>query len=756
MAKKKGITKKDVADLLSKLNIGKALVIDDKINFDEHEAVLKILQGNLQLPEFDLTEELRGLRYDIDDLIDLTEKRETPPEVIHYLKTLPYYKDSFHDNVKLFRSVLEDLFESVEVKENVNSDFSFPNDTILFLDYQLDDSPIESEDYIKCIEKFTGTAKEPWCVVFISSNTDFINKDDPDRKYNMLRAIEKSKYFNELRKDHKDKNSLYDYINKNSLSNEEKILKEIYTTLQNFYGGKIFYNLISMMKGIMDSNINTVLNDFKLLNARSLNEVLARKVSKEGEAEAIFLLNWITRQLTKNTAKEGKDIKKINEQLSAISEWSHIFHEVHEDIVLRKMVASEMWDSEINNRYMPVDFGDVFEIKYSDKILKAILLTQTCTLAVRGDGKRAGKLAVLAIENPEKEDRPSGVSIYDWNGEKLIFDLDDTITYPIDILDLTSFNEDGRAAIFTDSGVQLPANATWNSGYTKMITALIKRLQGKLVNNGKVIEINRAWVPYSTTVDVNTSTDLFDFNIKRIARLDSQYTLNIHQLAQSWWGRIGLPVSVNFMDEFQKEKGEIFIHGSKFDADFYVKHQDGIKVEVAIDIAHLRSAILKLYEGDKHLSERFDHILHLNELTSFHYATGLELMTLVNVSNFANQVMQKYGVYLTLNKEEQACRLDVVLGRFKRIILAGDEIVDYVDKVRVNSKGKIECLLSKEALTGNGVLEEKVRNFMSSYNEKNYIVSDERDEILIVPNATDLLISIKTAGGSEAASGSEE
>lgn len=67
------------------------------------------------------------------------------------------------------------------------------------------------------------------------------------------------------------------------------------------------------------------------------------------------------------------------------------------------------------------------------------------------------------------------------------------------------------------------------------------------------------------------------------------------------------------------------------------------------------------------------------------------------------------------------------------------------------TKGKFECYLSKELLTGNIDIEEKIKNVLPKENEKFYIISNEKEELVFLPDGKDLIITININGRAEVA-----
>ncbi|MEC0174348.1 hypothetical protein P4H83_05645 [Paenibacillus favisporus] len=752
----------DLSELFRKIGINGAIVIDDQIEKNANDIALEILEseGSYQTEGFSLREELEKKTGDtLQNAIDKIVEDEDTEEIIQFLKGIDAYKDKFQQDISLFIELLIDIFgsENVTLKRSVDSSFKFDNDKILFLDYKLDGSPLDSEAYTKCIEKFSDEVVEnPWSIVFMSTNNTFsIQREEEELFLDMLKPLEKSKYFNLLRKEADYKNCLYDFIHKPKFLKKEVIVDELTYVLQNFVAGKMFYLLLEEVRNIIYTSSDDVLNRFRLLNARSLNEILSRKVSKEGESNPTFLLNWIVSRLTKDALRINSNWDKLDKRLEEIEQWSSIFHEVHEDYEIRKIAIEDMWDQDVSTRNAPVDFGDVFEIEYEDQTLRAILLTQTCTLAVRGNGDRAGHLAQLAVQNDEKKGRASGVPIQCWDFKELTFDLDDNINLPMDVLDLVSLNKNGAAAFVLQEnpGNQVPGYKYWSPGYIKrlkdLVNFLAKSVGDSMKRNVSLIELNRVWVPFEIITENKIKTAVF--KIKRVARLENQYALNILQISQSWNGRIGLPMSVNFMDDHVKELGKLKVHGQEFDCVFYTKFDKDTRAEVAVDIASLRQSVLSLYK-DSNIYDTIEKLFFKNELTTLHYASsGLELLSLTFTPTYTDQFLQKNNIRLIFDKNSMV--LELIMGHFSDILLVDENILPQIDRVRITAQ-EISINISKEKIEDYPEIKEKVISVKNKENKLYYIITSQHEDLHFDLQGTRLIIRNKL-GEEEVASTAE-
>lgn len=733
------------------IGITKALIIDDKIEIDENSLILEILEDTYN-KDFDIVAEMNKLGYpDMEALKDQVADDETPQEVRELL--LENFSEKFVSNLNPLKELLRDIFqENITFRDSIfmNEDgkiFTFQSDTILFLDYQLEDGDsTKSEMYANFLSK-NNTSPIPRCIIFISNKKDFSINSPESQIVDMLKPRDKSRYFSYIRSKQLEpnyRNSLYDYIHKKDLYNFGKAIQEITTIVENFSTGRLFYKLLDDMNKMLHHSSEHVLNKFRLLNARSLNEILSQKIAKEGEDESVFLTNWFSRLVAKTLIQSGTNLQDIGQSLRDITTLSNTHHELHEDVAIKDIINLEMWDLAVNERYSPIDFGDIFKIQYEDEELYAILLTQTCTLAVRGDSERAGKLGLLAIQTTKKKDtRPSVVSLEFADGNKINFDLDDNISIPLEVLDLTTTNNNGKAIIKRVNPVetQFPDNPYWSKGYKKRLKKQVNEILTKLSSSSNVVQIGRMWLPYTCSNEEGVET--YTFKINRIARLDSTYSMNILQKMQSWWGRIGLPASVNFMNDYELKTGEITINGVTITDDFYVKYQFNSISDVAVSIDNIITAINRVFSGEDSKREFLEGFLQDNELTCLHYASsGLALMKLRgNGYKKVKNMFESKGISIELNTED-SFKLKIDVFDFNKIFLQKEDITNLVTSINLNSDNLFEFVIMKK--TGMDSVIEVLSPFKIHDDETCITIVEDKERLSLVFQGKEIRLKVQS------------
>lgn len=678
-----------IKETFSQMGVKKALVIDDELNLldKNKENIDEILDARHDTEDFSIEEELAELNLNYEEVLSDLEEDKIPPELLSRLKER--FPHLFKSKIESLITTLEEIFDgNVDLKYKASKKEEFntlTKETIIFLDYQLEGSPLKSQDLTNLLSEYDK--EDPLLIVFISSNKEFYLGEIP---YRMDNPSGRNKYFRGLRNEQKTteyKNSLYEYIHKGQLNDKQTTVKSLHEISQNLYGGHCFFKLLSHIKGVLIDSSETVLGKFHLLNSRSIQELLLEKVALEGESESAFLLNWISRNISKSVIKNTLLSHNIHRTLEEIGQWRAPFNELHEDEALREIVRDEMWDLTINEKYLPVDFGDVFEIKYNNENYKALLITQPCTLAVRGDGSRSGNLATLLLEEKKKNNGDSLAIIEDWDGNKLIFDLNNTINIPFEALDLTTLDENGEANLQFDQVkdnkiVKLPDQALWSKGYKKMMKELTSKLMKDLEETDiKLFQIGYMWFPY----DKKASS--YNFPIKRKWRLDTFYSLYVLQKLQSWSGRIGLPLDLKFMNDYEKKKGSIYVNEIFEERELYVKQTANKEIkDIAISVDILEEILLNTYKEDPEYCEIIKDIFKSSELLKYNYSSGEGLVSLIKSSD-AISLLQEQKIYIDV--QEQELRVDIKVCKFTKCLFDEEDITPLLSDFYLDTRGNL-------------------------------------------------------------------
>lgn len=192
-------------------------------------------------------------------------------------------------------------------------------------------------------------------------------------------------------------------------------------------------------------------NDFALIVFESSKE--------EGiwEVDTLFrLYNSYHRRQARELAARRKRVRQLVEKAREVL----VFGGHHTDAPPSKaveVIRSELYEpkSYINKLKLPLEAGDVFEVKIKNKWKQFVLLNQSCDLVVRSSGRRSEftHTAILArITKDESTKTYKSELPYFADGRSGYVLLRDNLFIPLWVLDLCVFNENGEARItLTDS-----------------------------------------------------------------------------------------------------------------------------------------------------------------------------------------------------------------------------------------------------------------------------------------------------------------
>ena len=204
---------------------------------------------------------------------------------------------------------------------------------------------------------------------------------------------------------------------------------------------------------VFDNGYNQACMTFKNMDPASFDSAIVKTSKKEGCWEYVTL-NRIFMVLLKNsiqmTIVGENNFKNLQNDLCKLR-MSSVFCSDNEidKSWLRELRNSELYTSGtyINQTYSPVANGDIFKIGSK----KYILLFQPCSLAIRDDGKRSRQLAsayIIEIKNNKQSLNVNEVALE--NSDIPGFSYVNIASFKrvsLDVLDLVSFNTDGKAII---------------------------------------------------------------------------------------------------------------------------------------------------------------------------------------------------------------------------------------------------------------------------------------------------------------------
>lgn len=274
--------------------------------------------------------------------------------------------------------------------------------------------------------------------------------------------------------------SMFIVISKKRLDieTEEAILEGIKMSLINLDA----YGLKSKISTLFTSAMEVASSSLAKMSVSGFFHAIVKSSAIEGvtETEALFRLMWIFLgdSIASKFASEGEnsDIRIRIEKTIAIAgtNWEPASNLFKAEL-LSLMHLEKFEGEDINKVFSPVSNGDVFEIDGSEYIL----LVQPCDLQLRTNGERTTSVVtLLKIAEPPiiseqslkcqkdhklvpKIGNASEISFWDTAGAKKVIEYSkENYQIGLDILDLTSYNPDGKAifarSTFATASLLLP------------------------------------------------------------------------------------------------------------------------------------------------------------------------------------------------------------------------------------------------------------------------------------------------------------
>ena len=144
-------------------------------------------------------------------------------------------------------------------------------------------------------------------------------------------------------------------------------------------------------------------------------------------------------------------------------------------------------EDHINQNYLPLELGDIFERVGGDSTKKYILLAQPCDLMVRGDGKRHPELRRVplaeVVQTAERPNYSEEMPYFDASSSKQWFVKLKAVHFVRScILDLCGFNQDGTARMTVNGNAPSGIRPSWKARH-----AILSRLWGQAVHKADVL-----------------------------------------------------------------------------------------------------------------------------------------------------------------------------------------------------------------------------------------------------------------------------
>lgn len=335
---------------------------------------------------------------------------------------------------------------------------------------------------------------------------------------------------------------------------EEKMIEGIRNIL--------WLNHISKMKNdaieVFKKSFKNTCERFKNMDPASFDSAMVKTSQKEGCWEYVTLNRILMVMLESSIHSkvvEENNFPKIQEDLSLLRESSSFCSDEYIDKTwLKELRNCELYTSGIyiNKTYSPVANGDIFLIGKK----KYILLFQPCSLSIRQDGKRSRDLSsayVIEIKTNTNTNKHTlkDIEVPLENSKDLEFHYVNLASFErvcLDVVDMVSFNSDGKAIIDV-SKEECPINDK------KLLQPNMLKRYKKLVNFGKKL------IPILKTYDKGEAKDsakyllkhcflkfptlrddnVVEFQITRVKRYNELLSQVLYSKLMNFMSRIAVP-----------------------------------------------------------------------------------------------------------------------------------------------------------------------------------------------------------------------
>lgn len=642
---------KSVNELLQDLNISRILFIDDQLELNDDEKIQQLIlyltteRENQNLKDLlakELSKEEIEMIFEQEDFNFLFEEEDKRTFVIDVINGCN--SEVMKGSAKHIEEKLADYFGSDKIESAIKPDEKDFNEfDLIVMDYNYFGGEFTALDILK--SKNLNSEKLKY-IIFISSHSHF---EYEEKKYRMMNSESRQELFRRYSSNNiLEFKALLNYISKDAVQSKDSFYAALYETLLELESGKLMFASLSSMKNLLDKGVNDAISKLLLTNSKTMQALITEKLEIEGVSETTYLID-LSLALVKNLITDSvTQMKEIHENLTNLQGWSCEIWDYETDNHLRHLRRIELLDENVNSRNAPIDFGDIFEFKIQDKMVRGILISQSCDLIVRevkGNIQRNADIASIILEVPEH----TGQSCIDFRlgAEDIIFDVRKNILIPSWILDFTSLDSDsGQSRLNINSSTD--RKFTWGSFFYKYVTELMANTSNdyKKLSEG----VHTDWsnnIAYSFIKE----QDIIDFQVSRIGRLDYLHTLTILKHKTDIETRIPLSLDIS-NEEIEFSLLQARLNSEETSLEFYYNEKDKC---VLVDFYNILDTVQKEgYEIKPEIRQSF-----ITEITTDHREKifiseqFMEKRMLIIDEETAG-TFKKYGIVIQNNKKAKS------------------------------------------------------------------------------------------------------
>ncbi|MEO5372357.1 MAG: hypothetical protein H7833_19985, partial [Magnetococcus sp. DMHC-1] len=304
-----------------------------------------------------------------------------------------------------------------------------------------------------------------------------------------------------------------------------------------------------------------------------LDHIVFQVSTEEGlwEPDMLFRLHaMFHRQASLRLAHDGGVLESIAEKLRAVSGIPTECDKLPTHQSAWKLQREELYESDdyINNNYLPLELGDIFQQTDGKSTKKYILLAQPCDLMVRRNGKRTPELERVPLAEivPETSETKTNSSksymeempyFDDLYSKKWFVKLKVVHYVRSCILDLCVFNQDGTSRLGIGGNAPSAIRPTWKARHAFLLkywTKVVRRADDLLApSSNELSAVKQAKEKIAKNLnDLIFNDDLFKgtlsptengkcsitYNCKRVGRLSRARAIGF---LMSYTGTLGRP-----------------------------------------------------------------------------------------------------------------------------------------------------------------------------------------------------------------------
>jgi hypothetical protein len=577
----------------------------------------EILEGNYSRFEEDETIQLDLREMLLSENLELAQHLVSPADQLFYK-----IKNIFEPlTVEAFNS-----YSGVDVKEY----------QLIILDYDFRDQ-FTALDIINTLKL---DENELYYIILLSSHDEFSYKT---RDYNMLNPEIRQDLFRKYSSDNKLQfQALLNYINKSNSRSNESFAKEILNTLEEFNAGTIMVDVITNVKDLLNNGVEEAARKLLLTNTKTMQALINDKLENEGVSESTYLVDF-SLTLVKNIVNESIPImESVHNQMKRLQEWKSEIVDYETDDHMRVLREIQLFDTKVNDRYSPIDFGDIFEFDMDGKTVRGLLVTQSCDLVIR-KGKigygRKDPLATIILEVPQATN--DGCYEMRIGRHDYVWDVRKVIIMPSEILDVTTFNDNGKAVFFKD--YQAPNTFSWSSAYSAYVRKITQDFNSMLID--ETVPVERIFKYNRMAFVMWASNQSIDFKITRKGRLDFFETSSVLKLHSDVKTRV--PLMMDPSNSSYKDL-RVLVNSKESRIKFY-SQVDGNKIRIYLDGNNIRQ---KLESEEMYVTGRIGEKIESYFLSYGFYIYSEQLETrLIEINSNTINELKKIGLQVNINKD---------------------------------------------------------------------------------------------------------